>query len=376
MYFNKMEDYTVNYFNKIIFLSLTLGLSANSLAWAMQEEILQEEAPDATESEISSDQYPVIDKSGWTDLHKAVYDNDFEAIEEMLQRRTFMDAMIYDFSEASLFNKLTALHLAVFNRNTQMVELLISHAATVNYAPSGTTALHIASYLGDIPMVELLISHGATVDYAPNGMTALYLAVDKNQIGTATTLLAHGANPNSTNNNTKDILYGFTPLHLAAYKGQVEMVEFLINHGADINAQVHSQQGAESNGLTALHLAAINNYLPIIDILLRYNANARLKNGDHLMAFDLAQQQGGTLETIEKLMLAASVATDQCIMCFEALNENDHVIRLPCEHIYGHINCLANNTDTHCPLCQTKIDYNSTYELVVTKEFLARAKQP
>jgi len=258
----------MNYFNKIVFLSLTLGLSANSLAWTM-EEAPQAQAPAATEPEAEIDQFG-IDQSGWTSLHKAVFNRNFERVLYSLNHRSDPNAVAFTNGPISML-----------------------------------TPLLIAARIGSEAMVELLLSQGANINYAPGETTAL---------------------------------------HLAAYYG-------------------HDQ---------------------VVDLLLEHNANAKLKTGANFMAFELAIQRGHQ-EAAQKLMSAATFATDRCLMCFDELHENYKVVRLSCGHIYKHENCddpkLEN--DTHngigfvsdlCPTCGTQIDWDKLYRLTVTEEFLARAR--
>jgi ankyrin repeat protein len=144
------------------------------------------------------------------------------------------------------------------------------------------------------------------------------------------------------------------------------MVYLLLSLGANVDYA--------PGEITALHVATYYGHHQVVDLLLEHNANAKLKTGNNFMAFELAIQRGDQ-ETSEKLMSAATFATDRCLMCFEELNENDKVVRLPCGHVYGHMSCLTENTDTRCPMCNAELGDVPLYELIVTEKFLAQAKK-
>lgn len=100
---------------------------------------------------------------------------------------------------------MTALELAVMDRDEGIAELLLAHGANVNVThalPRQETPLHLAADDGDLRMVELLLAHGAKV-------------------------------------NARDDK-GVTPLHLAAANGEMRIIELLLTHGADVNARDNS----------------------------------------------------------------------------------------------------------------------------------------
>ena len=59
-----------------------------------------------------------------------------------------------------------ALHIAVRNRNIEMIEFLCNNNIDINYKSKkiGQTALHIAAMNNDIQIIRLLLSYGASVD--------------------------------------------------------------------------------------------------------------------------------------------------------------------------------------------------------------------
>lgn len=92
----------------------------------------------------------------------------------------------------------TALHGAIINGRTEVIQVLLRYGADVNKADQdGNRPLHISAEAGDVETVRLLANHGAQLD-------------------------VHN-------------MSGETPLQRAATLGNVEMVEVLLQCGADIN---------------------------------------------------------------------------------------------------------------------------------------------
>jgi len=177
------------------------------------------------------------------------------------------------------------LHLAVWNRCTDIVRLLIDRGADVNgRGDSGSTPMHYAARYGGVPMVSLLAQAGASLEAEddngftplqvsrdakvmqrlmklgaavdiitaldagwteqvksllqrepsilskPSAQNALLIAVRQQNAELVKLLLEHGADPN--------VGAGTTPLFLAVSgtKNSGEIVRLLIDAGADVNA--------------------------------------------------------------------------------------------------------------------------------------------
>ena len=116
----------MNYFNKVIFLAITLGLSTNSLVWAM-DATKQEEAPAATEPEAEIDQFGT-DQAGWSALHKAVFNADHETVISKIHNGSNPNAVAFVNGQLSM---LTPLLIAARLGSAGMVYLLLSLGADV-----------------------------------------------------------------------------------------------------------------------------------------------------------------------------------------------------------------------------------------------------
>ena len=122
----------------------------------------------------------------------------------------------------------TPLIAAAEKGHTDICGLLLAHGSDGNEMESVTkfTALHYAVLNGHSVLVEALLSWGAEVnrqDYL--GTTPLHFACQEGHLLCVLTLLKAGASltlPNS---------YGSLPIHHAAGRNRVEIVRTLLEHG-------------------------------------------------------------------------------------------------------------------------------------------------
>jgi len=123
----------------------------------------------------------------------------------------------------------TPLHIAAFERHTEIAELLIAKGADVNAKDKDdNTPLHTSANMGAKEIAELLISKGVNVKATNEfAQTPLHYA-DTKEI--AELLIANGADVNAKDNS------GDTPLLGASMNGENEIVELLIANGADLNS--------------------------------------------------------------------------------------------------------------------------------------------
>lgn len=107
----------------------------------------------------------------------------------------------------------------------------------------GRTALHIAVYRGQLNMVELLLAHKADIRAKDNyGRTPLHEAIVSGSKEVVGVLLVHKANINAKDKE------GGTPLHWAVGRGNTALVRLLLAYKPDLNAQ-------DNKGRTALDIA-------------------------------------------------------------------------------------------------------------------------
>jgi ankyrin repeat protein len=118
------------------------------------------------------------------------------------------------------------------------------------YSNDGWTALHLAAFFKQPQLVALLIERGSEIAArSRNQMSNLPLnaAVASGSYEAASILIEHGADVNSRGSSAS------VPLHSAAANGDLRLIELLLSHGADINAKMDS-------GVTPLTLALERNH--------------------------------------------------------------------------------------------------------------------
>uniref|UniRef100_A0ABD2X5P7 PRANC domain-containing protein n=1 Tax=Trichogramma kaykai TaxID=54128 RepID=A0ABD2X5P7_9HYME len=185
----------------------------------------------------------------------------------------------------------TPLHLALHNKKTNLVELLLKRGADSNVASAaGWRSLHIISMTyDDIEFVEKFFQICEDMQQkvqiaarSDSGDTALHVALRNGNKKMSEWLLRRGIDPNSSNQNGSTPLHiicereadddenfaekffqicedmqqkvqvdardklGWTPLHFASHNGHSKLVESLLRRGADPNS-------ADEKGSTPLH---------------------------------------------------------------------------------------------------------------------------
>ncbi len=237
---------------------------------------------------------------------------------------------------------LTALSIAAYEGNINMVKLLLDYGADLEIKDNfGHTALENATHEGHTKIVKLLVAHGAQI----NSETVMAAIVSR-KIEIIQFLFDHGANLNAhefanaltkasfygpvdivklllvskADVNTKDRL-GHTALKTAAQQKHVEIVNLLLDHGAQIGpkefvagcrkleiVQIFIDHHADINSKddsffdwTGLMQACDNGYEDIVQLLLKHNANVNAKDKYDRTALMISCDRGHI--NIAKLLL-------------------------------------------------------------------------
>ncbi|KAJ5692526.1 ankyrin repeat-containing domain protein [Penicillium macrosclerotiorum] len=134
------------------------------------------------------------------------------------------------------------LHAAVQSRNSRVTRELLEKGVNSNPSYCATTRLtplQRAASLGDSDIVQLLISHGAKVNFPPHpdgGRTALQAAVEGNHMSVSNTLLKFGASIRSKIAAKK----GISAIQAAAANCNLELIQMLLDQDPEAISSDHT----------------------------------------------------------------------------------------------------------------------------------------
>lgn len=168
--------------------------------------------------------------------------------------------------EARNVDGINALVYAVSLNDEEMVKFLLEKGADANtvceieneHICMPPTPLMNAVYNGNTNIINMLLENGADINYTTDEMTPLIYAAYKGNTNIINTLLENGVDINYTN------YYGMTALMYAASYNQFEAVKILLENNADTSI-------TDEDGYTALDLAKSEDYKDIVELLEKYN---------------------------------------------------------------------------------------------------------
>ena len=193
----------------------------------------------------------ITDPYGRTPLHYATLHGHTNTARTLIEAGADLNARIpRTRREDSLA---TPLGLAVQQRHTQMVELLLTGGADPNVAAmEDEPPLHLAAEEGQVELAALLLDAGADVNGRDGGGgTALRAAAAHGRLEIAHLLISSGADLDSR--PSKSDRWQGTPLMFAVNRGYLDVAGALLKAGADVGV-------TDEHGETALHLAVTSSY--------------------------------------------------------------------------------------------------------------------
>ena len=233
-----------------------------------------------------------------SEIFDAIIKDDNDTIQQYLNDPNIKWSVLKDESGS------TVLHRAVFKNNYELTNLIIEAVkkqlglGSLNKIESyinektneGFTALHYAAMNGNIKMVKLLKKYGAKIESVTNlGKNVLHIAAEENHPSMIVYfLLNEPLDIYSVDEN------GSTALHWACYSGAEESVKYLVTLKSDINA-------LDKEKLTPLHLAVDNNRENIVRFLLQKGVEKKVLNNKKELPIDIARRKN--FSNIEKLLL-------------------------------------------------------------------------
>ncbi|XP_014004991.1 serine/threonine-protein kinase TNNI3K isoform X2 [Salmo salar] len=230
-----------------------------------------------------------LTRNGFTALHLAVYKDNAELVTAMLHGGADIQQVGY--------GALTALHIATIAGHHEAVDILLQHGAYVNVQDAVFfTPLHIAAYYGHDQVAKLLLKFGADVNVSGEvGDRPLHLAAAKGFLSVVKLLLAEGSKTEVNAQDNED----HVPLHFCARFGHHEVVHFLLQGNFEL--QPHS---VNIYGDTPLHLACYNGKFEVVKEIVQLSGTESLSKENIFSetAFHSACTYGKSLEMVKFLL--------------------------------------------------------------------------
>mgnify|MGYP006290946741 CR=1 FL=1 len=173
--------------------------------------------------------------------------------------------------------------------NWDKVERMIENNTDLNAkTEEGLTALLIACYCNEKEIVELLIDNGVNVneDFYQYGTPIMFSSRNGN-LEIAQILIDNGGDI-----NCKDIVVGFTPLSYASFNGNSKTVKFLIENGADVDIR-------SKNRRTSIMLAIIRDHFEIVKLIYANIDDSKYSNEEKLIIYSYI----GDFDKVKELVL-------------------------------------------------------------------------
>jgi ankyrin repeat protein len=223
----------------------------------------------------------IPNKHGLTALHIAVNERNIIAIEALLAHGADIEAVTG--------NGKRPLYLAVEGEKVEVVECLLSHGAVPDADVGGLTALHEASLRGLASIVRLLISYNSDVNAGSPLGDSLFLAVRGRNADAVQLLLDAGADPEAFVHE----LDPPTALHLASLNDDTDVMQRLLDAGAKVDPR-------DIDGATPLFRAVEQVNLDAAQLLLRRGANTHIWRTDGISQLDAARGNKDMLNLLRK----------------------------------------------------------------------------
>lgn len=181
-----------------------------------------------------------------------------------------------------------SLATAIYAGDWEAFQRILPTVRDINARIDLLTPLQYAAQEGQEKMVEVLLSLGAEKESMGGWFfSPLTLAVQGEHLATVQTLLAHGADPNSCGQLG-------TALTCAAIRGNAQIVRLLLESGADPNLPGEADW-------TAVEEASLEGYTEVVKELMCFGANPYLQDDDGQDAFYVNNSENA--EEIEQYLL-------------------------------------------------------------------------
>uniref|UniRef100_A0A8B9MMS4 Serine/threonine-protein kinase TNNI3K n=1 Tax=Accipiter nisus TaxID=211598 RepID=A0A8B9MMS4_9AVES len=275
-----------------------------------------------------------LTRNGFTALHLAAYKDNAELLTALLHGGADIQQVGY--------GALTALHIATIAGHHKAVDILLQHGAYVNVQDAVFfTPLHIAAYYGHEEVTHLLLKFGADVNASGEvGDRPLHLASAKGFLNITKLLMEEGSKADVNAQDNED----HVPLHFCCRFGHHEIVKFLLQSSFEVQPHVVNIYGD-----TPLHLACYNGKFEVVKEIIQLSGTESLtkENIFSETAFHSACTYGKNIELVKFLL-------DQNVVSINHQGRDGHT-GLHCACYHGHIRLvqflLDNGADMNLVAC-------------------------
>lgn len=289
------EDLFVSetYHDDILEIQRTLSLEFEHDDALQMEEEVQDQDSVSSPLDIQRPNFPFLrqDKDGDTILHIAIARED-EHTASCIHNAPAGENGIDMINHSGQ----TALHLAMFTENINCIEALLQRNASIGiFDANGNTALHLACMTNNVEIVDCYfrnraifhLMYEAVIDAVNNeGLAALHIAANNKNKRILDMLLQNGANVNAQDGHSgKTILIFALESALGESKSVAQKAisfatEIVQEFGADINITSHALY-------SPLHYACLLNSKEMVNLLLQHDPNVGEKTFDRKTEKDL-----------------------------------------------------------------------------------------
>ena len=215
-------------------------------------------------------------------------------------------------------NGKSVLMWAVENDKKEVANELIKHGANINLMDNKKRTALMSAVLADKPrMVHMLVKNNAKIDLKDSeGNSPILVAASRGNIGLVKLFLEHGSFVNSSD------MFGNTPLLISLHKNFDDITELLLSKGADLNK-------ANNNGETPLIVAAKKGHIKFVKTFTETGASIDTtdKNGD--TALILAKRENRhdvVLYLLNKEALIEKRSEQDELMAYATLNRYHDIL--------------------------------------------------
>ncbi|XP_058454187.1 serine/threonine-protein phosphatase 6 regulatory ankyrin repeat subunit B-like isoform X2 [Malaya genurostris] len=265
------------------------------------------------------------DAIGRIPLHMAIEENAKKVIEILLKHE-----QINEMLDTSDKNERTALHLAAYSKNHELVNLLIEGGASVMAKDKdGKIPLHIASEKNAKKVIEILLKDKQATEMLrtsdKNERTALHLAAIHDNYEIVNLLIERGSLVMA-----KDAI-GRIPLHIAIDYNAKRVIKILLKH----KQATEMLRTSDKNERTALHLAAIHDNYELVNLLIKLGSSVMAKDAIGRIPLHIAIDYNAQ-KVIEILlkheqateMLRTSDRNERTALHLAAIHDNYEIVNL------------------------------------------------